>query len=45
MQTQNILEEEELLMKQMERDIKCNEKFSEKTLISPNAVIYRPKST
>jgi len=29
----------------MERDLKCLMKFSEKTLISPNAVVYRPKST
>jgi hypothetical protein len=29
----------------MEKDIKCIEKFSEKTIISPNAIFYRPKST
>jgi hypothetical protein len=29
----------------MEKDIKCTMKFSEKTIISPNAVFYRPKST
>ncbi|CDW83292.1 UNKNOWN [Stylonychia lemnae] len=39
------LEEEKTLQKQMERDIKCLHKFSEKTFISPNADVYRPKST
>jgi hypothetical protein len=38
-------EEEESLRYLMEKDIKCIEKFSEKTIISPNAVFYRPKST
>ena len=37
-------EDEEKLRKEMEKDIKCVEKFSESTLISVNANLYRPKS-
>ena len=33
------------MLKQLDRDIKCLETFSESTLISANAVVYRPKST
>lgn len=40
-----ILEEEEDLRKQMEKDIKCVESFSETTLKSVNAMFFRPKST
>lgn len=39
-----MIEEEEELREQMETDIKCIETFSEKTIVSPNAVFYRPKS-
>eukprot|EP00347_Sterkiella_histriomuscorum_P019730 403340512 len=39
------LQEEQQIMRQMEKDLKCNLKFGEKSLVSPNAVIYRPKST
>lgn len=41
----NYIDDEENLRKQMEKDIKCMEHFSEKTMKSPNAVFYRPKST
>lgn len=34
--------DEEFLRKNMEKDIKCIEKFSEKTIISPNAFFYKP---
>lgn len=38
-------EDIETFRKQMEKDIKCTERFSEDTLTSPNFVYYRPKST
>ena len=42
--TNDFIDDEEV-RQSMEKDIKCIEKFSEKTIISPNALFYRPKST
>ena len=38
------LDDEEFFRRNMEKDIKCIEKFSEKTIVSPNALFYKPKS-